>query len=149
MRELDELVWKHWPKIPWKGLGESSPFILENGQEKLAPFFAQITLDTYEDALVVTEAKPLAADAFSLRLGSLLTTEMRESFLNLIPPELAARGALHMTTASGMFESHKTELQEPGDGHSTISSSFSPLPVSGRVENRSAFDGSEAQDELL
>ncbi|HTK06872.1 MAG TPA: class I SAM-dependent methyltransferase [Ktedonobacteraceae bacterium] len=108
MRELDELVWKSWPNSPWKGLGESSPFILENGQEQLAPFFAQITLDTYEDALEVTETEPLAAYAFSLRLGALLTTEMRESFLNLIQQELAARGTIHITKASGMFVSHKT-----------------------------------------
>jgi ubiquinone/menaquinone biosynthesis C-methylase UbiE len=107
MRELDELVWKHWPKSPWKGLGESSPFILENGQEQLAPFFAQITLDTYDDALEVTEAEPLAAFAFSGRLGSLLTREMRESFTNLIRQELAKQGTIHITKASGMFEAHK------------------------------------------
>lgn len=107
MRELDELVWKHWPNSPWKGLGESSPFILENGQEKLAPFFAQITLDTYEDALKVAEAEPLAAYAFSGRLGSLLTREMRESFTNLIRQELARRGTIHITKASGMFEARK------------------------------------------
>jgi ubiquinone/menaquinone biosynthesis C-methylase UbiE len=108
MRELDELVWKHWPTSPWKGLGESSPFILENGQEKLAPFFAQITLDTYEDALAVTEAEPLAAYAFSGRLGSLLTSEQRESFINFIRQELAARGTIHITNASGIFEAQKT-----------------------------------------
>jgi ubiquinone/menaquinone biosynthesis C-methylase UbiE len=108
MRELDELVWKHWPNSRRIGLGESSPFILENGQKKLAPFFAPITLDTYENALEVTEAEPLAAYAFSGRLGSLLTSEMRESFINLIRQELAARGTIHITTASGMFESHKT-----------------------------------------
>jgi ubiquinone/menaquinone biosynthesis C-methylase UbiE len=108
MRELDELVWKHWAKNPWKGLGESTPFNLENGQEQLAPFFAQVTLDMYEDVLEVTEAEPLAAYAFSVGLGSLLTREMRESFLNLIRQELAAQGTIHITTASGMFESHKT-----------------------------------------
>ncbi len=108
MRELDELVWKLWPDSPWKGLGESSPFILENGQEKLAPFFAPITLDLYENALEVTEAEPLAAYAFSLKIGSLLTGEMRESFINLIRQELAAQGTIHITMAAGMFESQRT-----------------------------------------
>ena len=107
MRELDELVWKRWPSSPWKRLGQSAPFTLENGEEKLAPFFARITLDTYQDALEVTEAEPLAAYAFSGRLGSLLTTEMRESFTTLIRQELAARGAIHITNASGVFEAHK------------------------------------------
>jgi ubiquinone/menaquinone biosynthesis C-methylase UbiE len=107
MRELDELVRMHWPNSRWRGLGESSPFILENGEEKLAPFFAQITLDTYDDVLEVTEAEPLAAYTFSLRGGSLFTREMRESFLNLIRQELAARGTIHITTTSGVFESRK------------------------------------------
>jgi len=107
MRELDELVWKHWPKSPWKGLGASSPFVLENGQEKLAPFFALVRLDTYENALEVTEAEPLAAYAFSGRLGSLLTAEMRESFANVIRQELAERGTIHITNASGIFDAQK------------------------------------------
>lgn len=107
MRELDELVWKRWPNSPWKGLGESALFTLENGQEQLAPYFARITLDTYQDALEVTEAEPLAAYAFSGRLGSLLTREMRESFTTLIRQELAARGTIHITNASGIFEAHK------------------------------------------
>jgi ubiquinone/menaquinone biosynthesis C-methylase UbiE len=73
MRELDELVWRLWPNSPWQGVGKTSPFVLENGQKQLTPFFAQVTLDAYEDALEVTEAEPLAAYAFSLSLGSLLS----------------------------------------------------------------------------
>lgn len=107
LRELDELIWKQWPHRPGKGLGKSAPFMLENGQEQLAPFFTQVTLETYEDALEVTEAEPLAAYVFSGRLGSFLTQEMRESFTNLIRQELAARGTLHLTTALGMFEAQK------------------------------------------
>jgi ubiquinone/menaquinone biosynthesis C-methylase UbiE len=107
MHELDELVWKFWPGSPWKSLGESSPFILENGQEKLAPFFAKVTLDIYEDTLEVTEAEPLAAYAFSRRLGSRFSQEMRESFTDLIRQELMKRGRIHITNASGLFEAHK------------------------------------------
>jgi ubiquinone/menaquinone biosynthesis C-methylase UbiE len=107
MRELDELIWQYWPQSLWKGLGESSPFVLENGQEQLAPFFAQITLDTYEDALEVTEAEPLAAYAFSRRLSSQFTREMRESFVHFIQQELNARGTIHITNASGIFEAHR------------------------------------------
>ncbi len=112
MRELDELVWQLWPNSPWQGLGKTSPFVLENGQKQLTPFFAQVTLDTYEDALEVTEAEPLAAYAFSLNLGSLLSGEMRESFLNLIRQELAVHGAIHITKDSGLFEAHKAQFQE-------------------------------------
>ncbi|BCL79674.1 transcriptional regulator [Ktedonobacteria bacterium brp13] len=130
MRELDELVWKYWPNSPWKGLGGSSPFILENGQEKLALFFAPVTLDTYEDELEVTEAEPLAAYAFSGRLGSLFTREMRESFINFIRQELAAHGTIHITNASGMFEAHKTQLQEPRGTLPTIILFFTTTTLS-------------------
>jgi len=104
MRELDELIRQHWPNSSWKSLGKSSPFILENGQEQLAPFFPRITLDTYADSLAVTEAEPLAAYAFSRRLGSQFTAEMRESFVNFIQQELDARGTIHITNAAGIFE---------------------------------------------
>lgn len=107
MRELDELVLKHWPGSSWKGPGATSPFVLENGLELLAPFFAQVTLDHYENALEVTEAEPLAAYAFSGRLGLRLTPAMRESFTSMIRQEIAERGALHITTSSGLFEARK------------------------------------------
>jgi SAM-dependent methyltransferase len=107
MRELDELIWKRWPDLPWKGLGNSSPFVLEDGHEVLASFFVQVTLHLYEDALEVTEAEPLAAYALSCRLGSLLSSQKREALTGLIKQELAERGTLHITNASGMFEARK------------------------------------------
>jgi SAM-dependent methyltransferase len=107
MRELDELVRKHLPMISWKALGDSTAFILENAQEQLAPFFAPITLDTYDDALEVTEPEPLAAYVFSRRRGALFTVEMRASFINFIRQELAERRTIHITSASGLFEARK------------------------------------------
>ncbi len=107
MHELDELVWKHWPTFPWKSTGKSAPFILENGQEVLAPFFAQVTLHTYENALEVTEAEPLAAYVFSGKIGSLLSSEKREALTDMFRQELAERGSIHNTKASGLFEAQK------------------------------------------
>ncbi len=107
MRELDELIWRCWPNSHWKGWGKSAPFILENGKEVLTPFFKQVTLHIYEDALEVTEAEPLAAYEFSGRLGSLLSNEKRAAVTDLIQQELVERGTIHVTKASGMFEGHK------------------------------------------
>jgi ubiquinone/menaquinone biosynthesis C-methylase UbiE len=107
MRELNELVWKRWPQSSGKGWSVNSSFVLENGQEKLAPFFTQVSLDTYEDSLAVTEAEPLAAYAFSGRLGSQLSPQMRESFTDLIRQELAAQGTIHITKSSGLFVAQK------------------------------------------
>lgn len=108
MRELDELVWKSWPNSPWKGMGKTAPFTLENGLAVLAPFFTHITLQNYDDALEVTEAGPLVDYAFSGRISSLLSTEIRETFINLIRQELAEQGTIHITNASGLFEAYTT-----------------------------------------
>lgn len=107
MRELRELAWKYWPDRPWKGVSAGFSFLLENGQEILAPFFPQITLARYVDALEVTEAEPLAAYAFSGTLGSLIPAEARASFTDLIRQELAARGSIHITKNTGLFEARK------------------------------------------
>jgi ubiquinone/menaquinone biosynthesis C-methylase UbiE len=107
MRELDELVFKAQLSIRWRRFGQHSTFTLENGQEALAPFFTQVTVHTYEDALEVTEAEPLVAYALSSRMEASLTSEKREAFTSLVRQELAAQGTLHMTKASGMFEALK------------------------------------------
>ncbi len=107
MSELDELIWECWPGLPWQGVGKSSPFVLENGQEVLAPFFAQVTKYTYENPLEVTEAEPLVEYAFSGKLGSLLASEEREVFTAMVRKKLAERGTIHITNAAGMFEAGK------------------------------------------
>lgn len=107
MHELYELVWKYWPNRRRNGSGGGSPFVLEDGEEQLAPFFSQITLDLYDGDLAVTKAEPLAAYIFSLSSASRLTEEMREAFLNFVRQELATQGTIHITTASGIFEAHK------------------------------------------
>ena len=107
MREMDELVKQALPNIFWQNLGQRLPFILENGQELLAPFFSPVALFTYEDALEVTEAEPLVAYACSRRLGSRLHTEQVARFRALIQRELTAYGAIHITNASGMFAATK------------------------------------------
>lgn len=104
MYELDELIWKCWPDSPWRGLGKTAPFILENGQEALAPFFVQVTKYLYNDALEVTEAEPLADYVFSTRLGSLLSSRQREAFIEMLRQELAVRETIHITNVSGLFE---------------------------------------------
>ncbi|HLV98363.1 MAG TPA: methyltransferase domain-containing protein [Ktedonobacterales bacterium] len=107
MRELDDLIRKQWPNLPWKGFGAGAPFVLENGKEQLAPFFARVTLDIYENAFEVTEAEPLAAYAFSSKLGTWMTPEMRAPFVDLIRQELATRGSIHITNPTGMFVAQK------------------------------------------
>ncbi len=109
MRELDGFVLQAWPGISWTSLGQRLSFVLENGQELLAPFFASVTLLTYEDALEVTEAEPLIAYELSGSAGSRLNAEQLTPLRSLIQQELAAHGTIHITKASGMFVATKAE----------------------------------------
>jgi ubiquinone/menaquinone biosynthesis C-methylase UbiE len=83
-------------------------FILENGEEVLSPYFAEVTRFDYDDALEVTESPPLVAYAFSGFLGSRLTQEEQARLVELIETELERRGSIHMTKAAGVFEARVT-----------------------------------------
>jgi SAM-dependent methyltransferase len=103
MREMSELARQALPEIPWRNFGEIAPFVLENGQELLAPFFASVALLTYEDALAVTEAEPLLAYALSGHANSLMQAENQAALRARIQQEIDAHGVLRITRASGMF----------------------------------------------
>jgi ubiquinone/menaquinone biosynthesis C-methylase UbiE len=79
-------------------------FSLENGREALAPFFSNVTLQPYPDALVVTEAEPLIAYARSGRYQSLLVGDRLAAFASAVEREIARRGALRITKEIGLFE---------------------------------------------
>src|SRR6266545_1500464 len=62
LREMGELAEQFDPRlVPWVGARPTDSFRLENGAEQLAPYFAEVALHRYEDALIVTEAEPLVA----------------------------------------------------------------------------------------
>jgi ubiquinone/menaquinone biosynthesis C-methylase UbiE len=90
-------------------------FSLENGAEQLSPWFSEVTLRRYEDALIVTEVMPLVeyllsgsaadsaaqrsnADEFGLRVSELIER---------LGQELASQGAIHITKDVGMFVARK------------------------------------------
>ncbi|MDQ4127784.1 MAG: class I SAM-dependent methyltransferase [Actinomycetota bacterium] len=90
-------------------------FDLENGTDQLSPWFRGISLQRYEDALVVTETHPLVdyllsgaaadaaergseADEFGLRVAELTDRLERE---------LALRGEIRITKDAGIFVARK------------------------------------------
>ncbi|HEU5375616.1 MAG TPA: class I SAM-dependent methyltransferase [Ktedonobacteraceae bacterium] len=109
LRELDELLSQAQLDPHWQRFKQNASFVLENGQEQLTPFFQQVTLHIYEDALEITEAEPLAAYAFSGTLGQKIGSEKRQRFITLVEQKLAVHGAIHITKASGMFEAIKSK----------------------------------------
>jgi ubiquinone/menaquinone biosynthesis C-methylase UbiE len=90
-------------------------FSLENGADQLSPWFSEVTLQRYEDALEVTEVEPLVEYLLS---GSAADTAAREldadefgrrvSELNgRLEREMASRGAIRITKDTGLFVARK------------------------------------------
>jgi ubiquinone/menaquinone biosynthesis C-methylase UbiE len=88
---------------PWGGQPAES-FLLENGQEEISPWFPTVVLRRYEDALVITEAKPLVAYVESTITMADGVRHGLEEFKGFIEQELARHNAIHVTKDSGMFE---------------------------------------------
>ena len=75
-------------------------FSLENGEEQLRPWFDQITLARYLDALLVTEVEPLLA---FLRSGrNQLSEQEAQAVRAAFEAQLASRGVIHIGLDSGM-----------------------------------------------
>ncbi len=115
-----EMAWMQQildPSRPTNGyfLRNLLEFSLENGAEQLSPWFSEVTLQRYEDALDVTEVEPLVEYLLS---GSAANTAAREldpeefdrrvSILTeRLEKELTLRGAIHITKDTGLFIARK------------------------------------------
>src|SRR5207253_2621834 len=104
MRELHDWMRTIVPELPPVTECWTEVFSLENGREELAPFFFQVTLSPYPDALVVTEAEPLIAYALSGRYQSLLVGDRLAAFTRAVEQEIARHGAFRITKEIGLFE---------------------------------------------
>jgi SAM-dependent methyltransferase len=82
-------------------------FDLENGAAQLAPYFADVQLRRYDDALVVTEAEPLIA---YIRSMSRRADQDDERIAATVAERIARDGAIRITKDTGMFESTKSEV---------------------------------------
>jgi len=95
--------------------GTPLDFSLENGAEQLSPWFSDVTLRRYEDALFVTEVEPLVEYLLS---GSTADSAVREStndefdrrvsdLVERLEQEMAREGTLHITKDTGLFIARK------------------------------------------
>jgi SAM-dependent methyltransferase len=105
------------PSRPTNGyyFGNLLEFSLENGAVQLSPWFSEVTLHRYEDALDVTEVKPLVEYLLS---GSAADTAARElddaefgrrvaDLTERLETELSSRGVIHITKDAGLFIARK------------------------------------------
>ncbi len=108
MVELAELLVRFDPKMA--GWAQNClPFRLENGQAELAPFFTDIHLYRYEDALEIPEAAPLMDYILSTSAAAVIG-ERLDMFRQFLSEEMAARGGrFHITKAAGLFVSVRKE----------------------------------------
>ncbi len=80
----------------------NSNFTLQNGREKLRPFFSQIEQDLYEDALHVTDVEDLVDYIFSLTGMTELRKLPRETVREVLSRHMI-EGVLRIPKEYGMF----------------------------------------------
>jgi ubiquinone/menaquinone biosynthesis C-methylase UbiE len=88
----------------------TSRFMLENGEEKLKKWFANIAMKRYEDSLIVTEIWPIIDYIFSM------PGNVRESFNNerlhelniYLKGKIATEGGIYITKDTGFFKGRKS-----------------------------------------
>lgn len=110
MRELDDLLEEVAPAAQddaWRA-SFRHPFKLENGAEQLAPFFDDIQIRLYDDALNVTDAEPLIAYVDSIDIPALRSQEARAALASRIAATMRERnGVFHISKSVGLFVAHR------------------------------------------
>lgn len=102
MRELDEIARRF---IPRATIGAApARFGLDNGFELLADAFANVTLERYPDALVVTEAAPVMdyIESMSTMAGR-GSAEAKLAMRQYLEGEIAARGSITISKDNGLL----------------------------------------------
>jgi SAM-dependent methyltransferase len=109
MAELREMMTGFDPSVAFRPVRYS--FSLENGADQLAPWFEEVQLYRYEDALEVTEAAPLLAYVLS-SVGdaeSVLVGERLDELTAIVEEKLTRYGAIHITKDSGLFVARRSD----------------------------------------
>jgi ubiquinone/menaquinone biosynthesis C-methylase UbiE len=102
MQELDNLVLSFDPKIELIfARSDVQSFILENGAAQLEQWFTNVTAYHYDNALVITEVKPLVDYVLSTIT---FTEDKLADFTKYVERKLTRDGSIHVTKASGLFE---------------------------------------------
>ncbi len=79
------------------------PFNLENGEAQLSPWFTNISLHRYDDALVVNEITPLLDYIYSVRFD--LAEDRQKLFKKFVKQKMETQGGVfHISKDSGIFE---------------------------------------------
>jgi len=103
MAGLMELVAPYLPAATPHPSDYGRGFSLENGAEQLARQFVRVSLDRYEDGLVITEAGPLLAYILSMSMAHALSQEDIARLAKDLEDRIAANGAVRIAKETGLF----------------------------------------------
>ena len=107
LRELPDLMRRFDPTTDF-GWGKTSAelFSLEDGSE-LLPYFSDIQVQRYPNALIITEVEPLVNYIFSMTTMQGLIDQHRAELTRFITSKMTKTGSIYITKDSGMFEAKK------------------------------------------
>jgi SAM-dependent methyltransferase len=86
-----------------RGARWSERFGLENGEEQLKPFFGEVEVEYFPNALEITEVAPLAAYIESLGTAD----DARAEIVAEADEAIARSGSFHVATSVGLFRCRK------------------------------------------
>lgn len=102
MKEITELVQQFHPQIVLSSEHLYERFGLENGAELLSPFFSDIQMMRYEDAIEISESEPLISYILSCHGNqNRLLLDRYKEFREFVDSRVA--GGFHITKDAGLF----------------------------------------------
>jgi ubiquinone/menaquinone biosynthesis C-methylase UbiE len=103
LAELYDLTRRFSPQtsLGW-GARAHDMFSIDTGDAEVRPWFPAIEVRRYDDALIVTEAAPLADYILSMATPEVIA-QRRAELTTFIEGEMQAKGAIHITKDSGLF----------------------------------------------
>ena len=107
LRELRGLLGRCMGNVSDASKG-AERFGLENGPELLAPWFTEVAVRRYEDALVVTQVGPLVAYVVSeARIWPFAVEDKQAEYTRQLDRELSRNGAIRVAKDSGLIVARK------------------------------------------
>lgn len=104
MKEISQMVKEFDSRIVLSQINLYEIFGLENGKEQLFPYFSNVEMIPYQDALEVDDIKPLLAYISSCHGNQNEYLKDRyEEFRRFLQKKLEKRGTIHITKQAGVF----------------------------------------------
>jgi ubiquinone/menaquinone biosynthesis C-methylase UbiE len=104
MKEISRLVKEFDSRIVLSQVDLYEIFGLENGKEQLLPYFSEVEMIPYEDALEIDDVKPLLSYILSCHGNQDEYLNNRyEEFRRFLQGKMEKRGTIHITKQAGVF----------------------------------------------